>query len=63
MNNGCNIPGPSLHRVKASEDEYIKVFLHDKRGIRTSESNRDYMTMLPLILKASKTSNVIIPKV
>jgi hypothetical protein len=62
MTNGCNIPGPSLHRAEARE-EYIKLFLHDKRGIRTSESNRDYVTMLPLILKAAKKSNVTIPKV
>jgi hypothetical protein len=55
MSKGCAIPGPSLTAVKT---EHIKIYLHDKRGLRTSEANRNHINMLPLITQAAENLGV-----
>lgn len=40
MKDGCSKPGPTIFEEK--REDAIKITLHDKRGLRTDDSNSSY---------------------
>jgi hypothetical protein len=49
MKEGCSKPGPTI--FEEVRQDTIKITLHDKRGLRTDDSNSSYDYLMPMICK------------
>jgi len=56
MKMGCSKPGPSIFHKKRKDE--IKLYLHDKRGVKTSLINRDIVNLMPMISKAAENLGI-----